>query len=133
MQASLLGVSLEAYAADNDMLGNILRSVRGIEVDTNTLSVESIAEVCHGEGHYLGHPDTLERMKSDYFYPLLGDRQTPSDWQDNGAPNLHTRAREWTRETLESYFPDYINDALDNDLRSEHDIVLTRSSMVPSE
>ena len=133
MQASLLGVSLEAYAADNDMLGNILRSVRGIEVDTNTLSVESIAEVCHGEGHYLGHPDTLERMKSDYFYPLLGDRQTPSDWQDNGATDLHTRAREWTRETLESYFPDYINDTLDNDLRSEHDIVLTRTSMVPSE
>ena len=133
MQASLLGVSLEAYAADNDMLGNILRTVRGIEVDHTTLSVESIAEVCHGEGHYLGHPDTLERMKSDYFYPLLGDRQTPTDWQDNGAVDLHSRAREWTRDTLENYFPDYISETLDNKLRSEHDIVLARSGMVRSE
>ena len=58
MQASLLGVSLEAYVVDNDMLGNVLRSLRGVEVTPENIAADVIATVCRGEGHYLGqaHP-----------------------------------------------------------------------------
>jgi len=79
MQASLLGVSLEAYVVDNDMLGNILRTLRGAEINAENIGADVIAEVCRGEGHYLGHRHTFNRMKSDYFYPHLGDRQTPRE------------------------------------------------------
>lgn len=129
MQASLLGVSLEAYAADNDMLGSILRSVRGLEVAPQTLALDSIRQVCNGEGHYLGHADTLKRMKSDYYYPQLGDRQTPDDWRDSGATDMQQRAREWTRRTCAEYFPTYIDDALDARWRSEYPIVLPQCAM----
>ena len=129
MQASLLGVSLEAYAADNDMLGSILRSVRGLEVDQQTLSLDTIRQVCHGEGHYLGHIDTLNRMKSDYYYPQLGDRQTPDDWRDSGGTDMHTRARDWTRQITAEYFPQYIDAKLDAQWRSEYPIVLAPDAM----
>ena len=129
MQASLLGVSLEAYAADNDMLGNILRSVRGLEVDPQTLALDSISQVCRGEGHYLGHSETLNRMKSDYYYPQLGDRQTPDDWRDSGATDMQQRAREWTRRTCAEYFPSYIEETLDAQWRGDYPIVLPQSAM----
>lgn len=48
MQASLLGVSLEAYVVDNDMIGNILRTLRGVEVTAENIGAEVIAEVCRG-------------------------------------------------------------------------------------
>ena len=105
MQASLLGMSFEAYVADNDMLGNILRAVRGVEVNRENLSVDVIAEACHGEGHYLGHWQTLERMKSDYFYPALGDRQAPRDWEQKGSLDMRARAKERARDILQNHFP----------------------------
>lgn len=128
MQASLLGVSLEAYAADNDMLGHILRSVRGIEVSDANLSLGTIGEVCHGEGHYLGHPDTLERMKSDYYYPMLGDRQSPADWQDNGSKDMQSVARDWTRDTLASHFPAHIPEQIDQAIRRQHELLFSTAA-----
>ena len=129
MQASLLGVSLEAYATDNDMLGHILRTVRGIETSADNLSVDSITEVCHGEGHYLGHTETLDRMKSDYYYPQLGDRQPPRDWEDAGSLNIHTRAKNWTRDLLANSFPQYISEETDKIVRSRFDLLLQPNQM----
>ena len=131
MQASLLGVSLEAYVADNDMLGNILRTVRGIEVTQENMSAQTIRDVCLGEGHYLGHVQTLERMKADYFYPVLGDRQSPRDWQEAGASDLQQRARDWTRQKLSSHFPRYIDDVAEREIRSSHTLLLTPEDMAP--
>ena len=59
MHASLLGCCLESYVIDNDMLGAINRTVRGVEVNDETLSIDPIREVClNGPGHYLGHEQT---------------------------------------------------------------------------
>ena len=38
MVGSLMGCSYEAIVTDNDMLGNVLRTVRGIEINEETLS-----------------------------------------------------------------------------------------------
>ena len=53
MHASLLGFSFESLIIDNDMLGQCLRCVRGVEVTDDTLSLASIADVCtNGPGHF---------------------------------------------------------------------------------
>lgn len=126
MQASLLGVSLEAYVADNDMLGAILRTVRGIEATEETLGVEAIAEVCRGEGHYLAHPQTYARMKTDYVYPAIGDRRTPRDWEAAGALDMRERARRRAREVLAGHFPTHLPDGADHAIRARHDLLLSR-------
>lgn len=129
MQASLLGASLEAYVIDNDMLGNILRSLRGVEVSQETLAADVIAGVCRGEGHYLGHAQTLARMKSDYVYPAVGDRRSPREWEEDGAEDIRTRARGRTRELLASHFPDHLEEAVDHELRRRHDLLLSRTDI----
>lgn len=131
MQASLLGVSLEAYVADNDMLGNVMRTIRGVEVSPETLGIEAISEVCLGEGHYLGHAHTLERMVSDYVYPAIGDRRPPRDWEAAGGRDQRDRARAETSALLASHFPQPVDPGIDRDLRARFPIRLPRARMKP--
>lgn len=130
LQASLLGAAFESYVIDNDMIGSVLRGVRGIEVNDETLAAEVIESVVHGEGHYLGHEQTLARMKSDYIYPQVADRQSPNDWKDAGSLDIRDRARIKAREILRIYFPDHIEKALDNKIRERFDIRLPASAMM---
>ncbi len=89
MHASLLGFSLESMIIDNDMIGQCLRCVRGIDVTPESMAVETIREVClEGPGHYLGHQQTLSLMQTEYIYPVMGDRTSPKEWAEVGKPEL---------------------------------------------
>ena len=86
MLGSLLGACLESFVIDNDMLGAVNRSVRGVDVDDESLSVESMREVCmEGPNHFLGHPQTLGLMQREYVYPEIGDRASPKEWGEQGS------------------------------------------------
>ena len=131
MQASLLGVSLESFVIDNDTLGAVQRTVRGIEVNDETLAFDVIQNVVNGEGHFLGQSQTIERMESDYFYPKVGDRNSPEDWQDQGATSIRDRAREYTRKVLAEHYPTHIDLSVDYKIRSAFKILLPREAMKP--
>jgi trimethylamine--corrinoid protein Co-methyltransferase len=89
MHASLLGFCHESLILGDDLIGQALRCVRGIEVDEETLAVEQIREVClGGPGHYLGTDQTLKRMERDHLYPALGNRMSPKEWEENQKPDL---------------------------------------------
>ena len=89
MHASLLGFSLESLIIGDDMLGQSLRCVRGIEVNNDTLSLEIIRSVClDGPGHFLGSEQTLSVMQTEYIYPRLADRTSPKEWAENNKPDL---------------------------------------------
>ena len=129
MQASLLGLSLESYVIDNDMLGGILRSVRGVEISSESLATEVIAEVCRGEGHYLSHAQTLARMKADYVYPEIADRRSSGDWEADGAVDMRARAIDRTKQILAEHHPDHLDDAADHALRAHHDLILSQTDI----
>ncbi len=94
MHASLLGFCLESLILGDDLIGQAMRCVRGIEVDDDALSVETMAEVClGGTGHYLGTAQTLGRMQTDYVYPALADRSSPKEWEERDKPDLIAKAR----------------------------------------
>ena len=80
---SLLGQSFEGMVIDNDMLGNVQRLLRGIEVTDETLSYGVIEDTVFGTGHYLNQPQTLELMQKEYLYPEVADRRTPGEWEDD--------------------------------------------------
>ena len=129
LQASLLGAAFESYVIDNDMIGAVLRGVRGLEVNDETLAADVIETVVTGEGHYLGHQQTLARMKSDYYYPEVADRQSPNDWKDAGSLDIRERARNRAREVLQSHFPSHLSPELDARIRAGFDILLPASVM----
>ncbi len=131
MQASLMSTALESYVIDNDLLGSVQRTVRGIEVNDETLAYEVIRAVVQGEGHFLGNPQTIERMETDYFYPALGDRNSPAVWEDAGAQDIRARARHRVREILKTHYPQHISSDLDAQLRQNFNIRLPRPAMQP--
>ena len=95
MHASLLGFCHESLILADDIIGQALRCVRGIEVSDETLALDQMREVCiGGPGHYLGTSQTLGRMQTDHVYPTLGDRTSPKEWAENGKPNLVEKAKQ---------------------------------------
>ncbi len=89
MHASLLGFSLESLILGNDILGQVQRCVKGIEVDDTMVNLDVIKSVClDGPEHYLGHEQTLELMQKEYIYPDLADRSSPKEWLENEKPDL---------------------------------------------
>ncbi|MGA1783525.1 MAG: trimethylamine methyltransferase family protein [Candidatus Puniceispirillaceae bacterium] len=125
MHASLLGFCLDSLIIDNDMLGQCMRCVRGIEVNETTLGVQVMKDVCMGgPGHYLGHDQTIKLMQTEYIYPVIADRSSPKEWEELGKPNLLDTARKRKEEILESPHPLHIPDALDQDLRARFNVLL---------
>ena len=130
MYASLLGTCLESLLLDNDVLGAVGRSIRGIEVNPHTLSFDEIETVCTGgEGHYLGSANTLQVMQSEYVYPDFSDRNSPTAWEEQGKPILLNRAMERKREILTQHVPRHISDEVDARVRAEFPIFLSRAAM----
>lgn len=108
MLASLMVCSPEMMVIDNDMLGSIMRTVRGIEINPEAISARAIAEVASGPGHFLGHPQTLSIMQSEYIYPEVGDRQSPDDWLDAGGRSVDQVAADYVARTLANHRPDHV-------------------------
>ncbi|WP_425092052.1 trimethylamine methyltransferase family protein [Tropicimonas sp. S265A] len=88
MHASLLGFCHESLILGDDVIGQALRCVKGIEVTDETLAIKAMREVClGGPGHYLGVGDTLARMETDFVYPAFGNRMSPKEWEEAGRPD----------------------------------------------
>lgn len=101
MYASLLGFSLEGLILDDDVIGQCLRCVRGIEVSDENLNIDLIKTVClEGPGHYLGADQTLKMMETEYMYPRLSDRTSPKEWMEKNKPNLTMNAIAKKKEIL---------------------------------
>ena len=93
MHASLLGFCMESLVLGDDLLGQVLRCVRGIDVTEDSVSLDAMREVClEGPGHYLGHPQTLGVMQTEYVYPAVADRTSPKEWAEIGKPDLVQKA-----------------------------------------
>ena len=127
MLASLLSCSLEALVIDNDMLGSINRSVRGIEVNEETLSADLIAEVVAGPGHFLGSEQTLKLMQTEYIYPVIGDRDTPDNWLEAGGKDASQMAHEHAQKVLAEHYPSHVPVAVDARIRRTFPVRLDRS------
>jgi trimethylamine--corrinoid protein Co-methyltransferase len=132
MLGSLMALSLESMVIDNDMLGAVLRTVRGIEVNDETLSYHVMEQVVHGEGHFLRAEQTLGLMRTEYEYPELADRSTPGEWEAEGSPDIRERAGQRVKSILSTHYPEYIDPAIDRKVRETYPILLPTEVMTPS-
>ncbi|MGR3572105.1 trimethylamine methyltransferase family protein [Brevirhabdus sp.] len=118
MHGSLLGFCHESLILADDLLGQALRCVRGIEVNDDSLSLEVMRAVCMGgPGHYLGQDQTLELMQTEYVYPALANRSSPKEWQEKGRPELIEAATARKEQILSGPAPARFDPALDARLR----------------
>ncbi len=132
MHASLLGCCYESFVIDNEMLGNINRTIRGIEVTEDTISVEAIRRTCvDGPRHYLGDEQTIGLMQTEYLYPDLADRQSPKEWTKDGQKDMVDRARARVDKLLTENWPSHIPAEVDARIRDILPIRLPEEAMKP--
>lgn len=129
MHGSLLGFCHESLILGDDLIGQALRCVRGIEVNEDTVSLEVIKQTClEGPGHYLGSDQTLALMQTEYIYPALGDRSSPKEWEELGKPDLIEKAKERKTEILNQPSAAQFSADIERDLRAAFNIHLPTST-----
>ncbi|MGO1118602.1 trimethylamine methyltransferase family protein [Rhodovibrionaceae bacterium A322] len=124
MLGSIMVASPEALVIDDDMCGAILRSIQGIDISPEGLDLAAIERVVTQEGHYLAESETLKRMKSEYLYPALADRQSVDDWIESGRQSLWDKARSRVREILASPPPRHLSSEAEAKIRAAFPIRL---------
>jgi trimethylamine--corrinoid protein Co-methyltransferase len=129
MLESLLTVAYEQYIIDDDINGQVMRLVRGLEVTEESLSVAVIDAACRGEGHYLGEAQTLDLMMSEYYYPHTADRATRDDWEAEGGLDMRAVARRKAQERLRVAFQKVLPSEVDEKIRAMFHIMLPAEMM----
>lgn len=130
MMASLLGYSPEQLVIDNEIVGNTLRTIRGIDVSDEAISIEVMRETCiGGPGHFLGSSQTLQLMQSEYIYPTVGNRNSPKEWREKGQPMLIDTAKRKLSEILATHYPRHIPKEKDDAIRAKYPVRLARNHM----
>jgi trimethylamine--corrinoid protein Co-methyltransferase len=132
MLESMLCVAYESYVIDDDLNGQVMRLVRGLEVTEDSLSVSVIHDICiDGPSHYLGHEQTLRMMNTEYYYPHTADRATRADWAAKGSLDMRERARQQAREALRTHYPAIVPAEVDAAIRREFNVLLPAEIMKP--
>ena len=129
MMGSLMGCSFESMVIDNEIGGTILRSLRGIEVNQETMAVDIIHQCAIDPGHFLGNAHTLDYMNSEFLYPKLMDRERTDTWEKEGKTELFERATVSVKQMLSDHFPNYFG-SLDEQVRREFPILLPKEQMI---
>jgi trimethylamine--corrinoid protein Co-methyltransferase len=96
--------SMEMAVICDDVLGNVLRIIRGAEVSDETLAVDVIKEV-GPEGNFLGHKHTLRHIREELHIPSIFDRNPEAAWVKAGSKPLHQVAREKAQKILKEHHP----------------------------
>lgn len=127
-----LTISLQTYVIDNEIIGMIKRVVRGIEIDPDTLALECIKDVGPG-GNYLGEEHTNEYMRSEFYYPTLGDRRPRGLWEGDGSLPTEERARRKALDYLKNHKPLPVDADVDRKIRSELPEMLAETGKIYGE
>jgi trimethylamine--corrinoid protein Co-methyltransferase len=91
--------SKEKLVIDNEILGMVMRAVKGIEVNDKTLAVDVISAAGPG-GNFVSARHTRRHMRKEHYAPQLSDREVRETWQAAGAKTTAQRAHETVGELL---------------------------------
>ena len=103
---------------DNEVAGLIKRAVGGIEVNDETLSLDTIKEVGPFKD-YLAHETTFKNMRLTTS-PKLMDRKMRPRWEKAGSKDAYERACDEVKHILETYTPPQLSDEV---LKKIRDII----------
>ena len=112
--SSYLAFSYEKFVMDDELCGMLKHYIRGMEVSPETLAVEVIQNVGH-DGHYLGESHTIERCRSEFWLPDLGDRSGLEAWWGGEQENTTTRCT----QRWEGLLNEYLEPMLDQTLKKQ--------------
>jgi trimethylamine--corrinoid protein Co-methyltransferase len=110
-----LTASFEKVIIDMESLAMFTHFFQGQEISDATLALDMIAQVGPG-GHHFGTPHTQDRYSSEFYTPILADRQNYETWQLNGGEDAAVRANRVWKQILAEYEAPPLDDAIRDEL-----------------
>jgi trimethylamine--corrinoid protein Co-methyltransferase len=113
---STLTASYEKTVIDHEILGEIHRIFRGIEVSEESLALDTIRKVGPG-GHFLSSKHTLMHLKREQLTTVLADRDRYETWVKKGRMDVRARARVRALEILKEHEVEKLDKDVEAQLR----------------
>jgi len=120
--ACLMTASLEELVIDDELIKAMLTSLRGVEVNDETLALDVIKKVGPG-GHFLAQKHTMDNFMKAQFIPELIDRSSYDEWKKNGEKSLVDKAKEKVKKILKEHSVP----PLDKDIQRELDKIIKKA------
>jgi trimethylamine---corrinoid protein Co-methyltransferase len=108
--------SYKQYVIDNEIIGMVMRAVRGIEVTEETMAVDIYRRVGPG-GNFLADPHTVQWMRKEHYVPKLSDRQLRINWEKSGKPCVEEKAKAFAKKILKEHKPLGLSKEMNDQLR----------------
>jgi trimethylamine--corrinoid protein Co-methyltransferase len=97
--------SLEKLVIDDELCGMAYRLLEGIDVEEETLALETIDKVGPG-GHFLAERHTMKHFRRERYIPSdVICRLTIDAWRKAGSKDILIRARERVERLLKEHQP----------------------------
>jgi trimethylamine--corrinoid protein Co-methyltransferase len=107
---------LEQYILDNDIIGMVLRVLKGLNVDKESLAFEVIERAGPG-GNFLTDPHTLQNLRTgEIFIPSTANRN-----DSNPVEKARTKAKE-----ILDHHRIGVDQRIDEAIRKRFDLMVTR-------
>jgi trimethylamine--corrinoid protein Co-methyltransferase len=123
MVTNMSAASLEQAVIDDEIVGMVMRVLRGIDINDDRLALKAVQRVGPG-GHYLLDAHTVQFMRSELFFPSLADRQNRTVWEAAGKEDTRDRAVARVHRLLREHEPQGLPPEVDRAIRSRFNIML---------
>jgi trimethylamine--corrinoid protein Co-methyltransferase len=94
--------SFEQLVIDNELAGFLLRAIKGIDVNEDTLALDLIRKV-GPKGHFLNQMHTVRHIRTEYWLPELSNRATYKKWVTSGSRDVLVKAKEKVQKILREH------------------------------
>ncbi len=94
--------SFEQLVIDDEIAGFLLRALRGIEVDGETLATDLIQSV-GPRGHFMNQMHTVKHARTEYWWPELSNRETFGKWARTGQKDVVGKAKGMVQRILKEH------------------------------
>ncbi len=101
--------SLQSLVIADEVIGQVKRLVRGIEVSEETLAIDVIASAGPG-GNFMKQRHTKKHFRDEWFFPTLFNRRGYQEWDDNGRPDLAANAQKKLLGIIEEHQSPQLDD-----------------------
>ena len=112
-----LTASFEKMIIDAEMLQMMAETLLPIEVNTDTLGLDAMAEAGPG-GHFFGTAHTLERYETAFYEPMVSDWRNFESWEEAGSADATQRANGIWKQMLKDYKQPPLDPAIDEELKA---------------
>ena len=95
-----LTISYGKYIIDNDIIGSCMRTLRGIEVNDDTMALDVISKVGPG-GDFLAEEHTVKYMRSERFSPVSTSSYSYEKWLKLGKQSTWGKSEDIAAKILD--------------------------------